>query len=95
MIGALLNITLQGKQSISEAKVAIYEQHKRDLIFLKYFIRKYCRKDYSKVFRDATKDNYVAYSGNVKKLQGSRSGSHALTKCILRFCEKACEGHPT
>lgn len=25
---ALLNITLQGKQSISEAKVAIYEQHK-------------------------------------------------------------------
>ena len=86
---ALLNITLQGKQSISEAKVAIYEQHKRDLIFLKYFIGKYCRKDYSKVFRDATKDNYVAYSGNVKSCKEAdrvtRSDKNAFCDFVKRL----------
>ena len=63
---ALLNVTLQGKKSVSEAKVAIYDQHRKDLAFLKYYIRKYCRQKYSEVFRNAAKDNYVAYSGNVK-----------------------------
>lgn len=63
---ALLNVTLQGKKSVSEAKVAIYDQHRKDLAFLKYYIRKYCRQKYSEVFRNASKDNYVAYSGNVK-----------------------------
>ena len=63
---ALLNVTLQGKKSVSEAKVAIYDQHRKDLAFLKYYIRKYCRQKYSELFRNASKDNYVAYSGNVK-----------------------------
>lgn len=63
---ALLTQTLKGHNCISEAKVAIYEQHKRDLAYLKRFVRKYAPEKYSSIFRTEGKDNYVAYSGNVK-----------------------------
>lgn len=63
---ALLNITLRGKSSISEAMVAAFDQHHNDLQFLKYFIRKYQKESYNKIFRNAAEGNYVAYSGNVK-----------------------------
>ncbi|MCR5523982.1 MAG: type II CRISPR RNA-guided endonuclease Cas9 [Clostridia bacterium] len=48
--------------SVSEAKVGIYEQHKKDLAFLKYFIKKYIPEKYDEIFRNIRKDNYVAYS---------------------------------
>lgn len=51
-----------GLTNISTAKVAIYEQHKKDLATLKYFIRKYCPEKYNAIFKDAREDNYVAYS---------------------------------
>lgn len=54
--------------SISKAKVAIYEQHKEDLKTLKYFVRKYIPQKYNEVFREAVKDNYVAYSYHTKGL---------------------------
>lgn len=85
---ASLNITLQGKNSISEAKVAIYEQHKEDLKFLKYFICKYCRQNYSKVFRNAAKDNYVAYSGNVKSCKETDKIKHANKSAFCDFVKK-------
>lgn len=85
---ALLNITLQGKQSISEAKVAIYDQHRKDLAFLKYFIRKYCRQNYSEVFRNATKDNYVAYSGNDKSCKQADKVQHSNKEAFCDFVKK-------
>ncbi len=51
--------------TISAAKVAVYEQHKKDLANLKYLIRKYLSDKYNAVFREAGKDNYVAYSYHV------------------------------
>ena len=55
---------LKGKDTISDAKVAVYEQHESDLKFLKYFIKKYVPNKYSDVFRsDSIKTNYVAYIG--------------------------------
>lgn len=58
---------LKGKQTISEAKVTVYEQHKADLALLKYFIKKYAREKYDCIFRsDAVKNNYVAYIGSNK-----------------------------
>lgn len=62
----LLNSTLRGQQNISSAKVAVYNRHHQDLKFLKYFIRKYQKESYGKIFRYAVENNYVAYSGNVK-----------------------------
>lgn len=63
---ALFAQTLNGCSSISKAKVAVYEQHKRDLAYLKRFVKKYAPEKYGLVFRAEGKDNYVAYSGNVK-----------------------------
>lgn len=58
---------LKGKQTISEAKVAVYVQHQRDLKTLKCFTKKYVPEKYNEIFRsDNTKNNYVAYIGKNK-----------------------------
>lgn len=55
---------LKGKQTISEAKVAVYDQHRSDLKMLKHFVKKYVPERYSEIFRSANaKNNYVAYIG--------------------------------
>lgn len=67
---ATLADVLKGKNSISEGKIQIYEQHKRDLKWLKTFIKKYLPDTYEELFRSADKkDNYVAYSLNVKSIE--------------------------
>ncbi|MBP9988394.1 MAG: type II CRISPR RNA-guided endonuclease Cas9, partial [Ruminococcus sp.] len=61
--------------TISEAKVAAYEQHGKDLKTLKDFIGKYIPEKYNEVFRGAGKNNYSSYvyhtdakdSSNLKK----------------------------
>lgn len=64
---AVLSGVLKGGYSISAAKKEIYEQHKKDLQFLKHFVRKYKPDKYYEVFRSGEeKNNYVAYSYNVK-----------------------------
>ncbi len=58
---------LHGKQTISEAKVEIYCQHKSDLETLKYLTKKYIPEKYSEIFRAPNlKNNYVAYIGKNK-----------------------------
>ena len=47
---------------ISASRVRIYEQHKKDLSFLKHIIREYRPEKYNEVFRDKDKDNYTSYS---------------------------------
>lgn len=65
---ALLITAQQGKASLSEAKIAVYEQHRADLAGLKKLVRKYLPKDYKEIFRKGGKElkNYTAYSLNVK-----------------------------
>lgn len=70
---ALKNI-LNGKEFISECKIEIYEQHRKDLygdadkqfIGLKKFIKKYAPNKYDEVFnsQSAKLANYAAYSGD-------------------------------
>ena len=69
----LLNKILRGKKCISEAKIEAYEQHRADLAFLKYCIRKYRKEEYNKVFRYAGENNYVAYSGNFKDCNATKT----------------------
>ena len=76
-----LNAAMRGCSSISEAKMQIYEQHKRDLQYLKQFVRKYCKEKYNEIFRDAVQDNYLCYSHNIKSLRGVDSSK-------LKFCGK-------
>lgn len=54
--------SLGTEETISEAKVKIYEQHEKDLKDLKDFVRKYLPDKFNKIFRDHIIDNYVAYT---------------------------------
>lgn len=79
--------------TISEAKVAVYEQHKQDLAFLKYFIRKYAPKKYNEVFRNANANNYVAYSYHVEsedlaKKVKKKANIEDFSKYILNIVKK-------
>lgn len=67
---ALLTDILNGHTFISEAKVDVYEQHKKDIEWLKKFIRKYIPEKYNEVFRTASdKKNYTSYSYNVSSVK--------------------------
>ena len=69
----VLKNILADNQYISEAKVKLYEEHKRDLKNLKYIIRKYNKENYKKLFNDNKKDlkNYTAYIG-LNKVNGKK-----------------------
>lgn len=72
---SLLSNILIDSNSISEAKVKVYEQHKKDLCFLKQFFKKYMPDKYEHFFKCGGKDrvaNYVNYSYNIKSLKGER-----------------------
>ncbi len=78
---AVLADILNGSQYISEAKVQIYEKHKKDLKMLKRMVKEQLPKeDYKKIFvnSDAKVKNYCAYigqtknNGKKKNLQGKR-----------------------
>ncbi len=72
---------LKGKQTISEAKVAVYEQHKEDLALLKPFIKKYVQGKYNDIFRsDAVKSNYVAYIGSNKTSNDKQAVKKSASK---------------
>lgn len=74
---ALLNDKLKGYTCISEAKIAIYEQHKKNLKLLKDLVRKYVPNKYYEVFRKADDKlcNYTKYSANLKSADISKLGS--------------------
>lgn len=65
---SVLNGILKGKEYISEGKIDMFNQHKKDLKWLKYFVKKYVPTKYNKIFRELEKGNYVSYSGNVSSL---------------------------
>ena len=69
---AVLADILDGKEYISEAKVAIYEKHKIDLRTLKKYIKIYMPEKKSEIFNISSKDNnYVAYSKHIKTSSGT------------------------
>lgn len=89
---AVLADTLSGASTISEAKVGVYEQHKRDLWVLKYFVRKYCADRYDEIFRDTeNKNGYVAYAYHADGDMGKdvkKAGSEEFSKYILGVISK-------
>ncbi|MBR2650702.1 MAG: type II CRISPR RNA-guided endonuclease Cas9 [Clostridia bacterium] len=94
---SLLADILRGKETISEAKVAIYDQHKNDLKELKSLVKRYLPGRYYELFRsDKVKTNYVAYIGknltanNDVKVRGGCS-KEELCKYILALLKDAPE----
>lgn len=72
---SVLSNVLNGKQTLSEAKVEVYEQHKNDLKWLKSFVKAYLPQKYKEIFRSEGKEekekggihNYVSYSAHHAK----------------------------
>ena len=74
-----------GERTISGAKVRVYEQHKRDLAFLKAFIKKYLPEKFDDVFRNNTLDNYVAYTGHGGDENTKRCNQEAFCKAVAKW----------
>lgn len=91
---ALLTNTLNGCKFISEAKIAVYEQHKCDLMELKHFVRKYAPRQYNLIFRDEGKTNYVAYSGNAKSCRMPHEATHCSKEEFCDFLLKKLKNVP-
>lgn len=73
---------LKGKNTVSEAKKEIYEQHGKDLEFLKYFVKKYIPEKYKEIFRsESEKSNYVAYIGKNKASNGNKKSANKESFC--------------
>lgn len=77
----VLNNILADSQYISEAKVKLYEEHKKDLKNLKYIIRKYNKGNYGKLFKDKNENNYPAYIG----LNKEKSKKEVIEKSRLKI----------
>lgn len=83
---SLLVDILGNNTMISEAKVEVYETHKNDLKNLKFIIRKYCKKEYSNVFRDVSdKPNYVSYVYNASSDDDRSKYKYALQEDFCKF----------
>ena len=75
-------------ETISMAKVQIYEQHGKDLQILKYFVRKYVPDKYNEVFRKAKADNYVAYTSHMDKDTASQIKKKAKAEDFSKYVLK-------
>lgn len=83
---AILAESLKGGTSISKGKVEIYEQHNKDLKYLKKFIKKYLPNKYFEVFRSGRAHaNYVAYSYNYNSVKDMDRKIDKATK--YEFCD--------
>lgn len=85
---ALLSEILAGKNSLSEAKISIYDKHKKDLAILKNVVRRYAPDKYDEIFKEDKPGNYVAYSGkapNSKVIPAKK----CLQEDVNKFIEKA------
>jgi len=92
----LLQQILNGKKSISKAKVNIYDQHHDDLQLLKKMTRKYISEKYDEIFNDTeTNGNYVSYVGyskhNGKKIQCQKTCTQEELIAYLKKCFKDIE----
>lgn len=76
-VGLLINI-MKGYRYLSEARVAEYEKHKKDLYTLKALLKEQAPDKYERMFRIMEDNNYSAYVGSVNsgKQKARRGGKH-------------------
>ena len=77
-----------GCNTISEAKVKVYEQHKKDLEKLKNFVKDYIPAEYDNIFKLPIADNYVSYSYNVKSCKNAAGLKKATAENFSTFLKK-------
>ena len=64
----LLSSIIKGHEYLSEARIASYETHKKDLAQLKQVLKRYDMAAYNKMFRTMEDGNYSAYIGSVNSV---------------------------
>lgn len=79
---------LKEKDTISKAKVAVYEQHKQDLALLKRIVKKYAKEKYRDIFRkNDISGSYSSYVGKNntgnENVKVKRSSNEDLSKYLL------------
>ncbi|WP_300275942.1 type II CRISPR RNA-guided endonuclease Cas9 [Peptacetobacter sp.] len=98
----LANI-LNGNSCLSNAKVSIYDKHKKDLADLKYIIKTYIPEEYKNMFSSIPSNkndaNYVKYTGhyieNKKKVYcGNKVNQEEFCKYITKKLSKIKEEDP-
>ncbi len=79
---SMLSTIIKGHQYLSEARVELYEEHKKDLDMLQHVIKKYDTKAYDEMFRVMKEGNYSAYVGSVNALgkKERRNGGKGRTQ---------------
>lgn len=91
---SVISDMLNGKNYISESKVAVYEEHKKDLGNLRKVVKKYIPQHYNEIFRIAdntsTKgkeiNNYTKYSGNLRQIKEIKNWGQVA---IFKSCNQA------
>ena len=87
---SILANVLGDSVTVSEAKVATYEQHKADLSFLKSMIKKYRPEKYDDIFRNVDKSkNYPAYAyhTNEEKCELKKANKEDFSKFVFGIAE--------
>lgn len=93
----LLANIMKGYKYLSQARVASYEEHQKDLKLLKKVLKKYDMISYNEMFRKMKEGSYSAYVGSVnstyekeRRINGDRSRD-TLYKNIKNVFEKLPE----
>lgn len=80
---------------LSEARIAAYEKHHKDLKILKHLYKTYAPKNYYGMFRTMEKDNYSAYVGSVQyKDKSIRRGAACTRDEFYKKIKKAVSAMP-
>lgn len=93
-----LNIILNGSETISEALVKKYDQHKKDLRVLKAFVKKYIPDEYNKMFRWNTKEksgNDATYAHYVQSSITNNKKTIAHSKICISAIGKSSNSSKT
>ena len=84
---SLLAEILDGQDSLSSAKVALYDKHKKDLKILKKVVKTDFPEDYNRIFRDPKeKFSYSAYVGSnsVSNKNNIKEDFYGILKRLLK-----------
>lgn len=91
----ILGKIIGNNETISEAMIAKYNQHAKDLIVLKKFVKQWDKevidpkkKLYNKIFREKLSNNYVAYVGHSESNLGKIDCGHCEQKDFYSFLKK-------
>lgn len=94
---SMLSNIIKGHKYLSEVRVELYEEHKKDLDILQRVIKRYDTKGYDEMFRIMKEGNYSAYVGSVnahgKKIRRN-GGKGRSQEDFYKYVKKTLKDFP-